>query len=75
MCGKEKEITEHHLTIKPRRKNKKIPSSIPLCRNCHDAIELAKSYILKERRLRKAFNRGYKKGFEDGKLTRENLNI
>ncbi len=71
LCGNKKGITNHHLTIKPMRKNRKTPKIIPLCRNCHDAVESAKVYISKANRLRKSYNKGYEKGFEEGKKSGE----
>lgn len=66
MCGKGKNITWHHLTIKPLRKNRKRPNIIPLCRSCHDAVEEAKVYISKTNKLKKSYNKGYDNGFEAG---------
>ncbi len=39
ICGKGKKATIHHLRKTNRKGKGKVVGEIPLCRNCHDAVE------------------------------------
>jgi len=59
ICGKGKRTTNHHLREVTFRGKGRVTGEIPLCRDCHDAIECMKRFV----KLKQA----YKKGFEEGR--------
>ncbi len=63
ICGTDKKITQHHLTLGPKKGNRTKPIKVPICRKCHDIIEAAKVYVSRAKRLRESYQRGYEKGY------------
>ncbi len=56
ICGKGKRATLHHLREINHRNKGKVKGIIPLCRDCHNAIESMKRFV----KLKQAYKRGQK---------------
>ena len=47
---------------------------MPLCRTCHDLVEEAKVYVKEMKRLKKAYNLGFKQGMDYAILNKNEKN-
>ena len=67
VCGKKKGLTIHHLReFRGKRLKGKPNGEIPLCRECHDLLEMEKVEMKWSKKLIKAREESYNKGFKDG---------
>lgn len=75
LCGSLENITAHHLKVaetRPKKVREKLGiilyngEVIPVCRDCHDRIEEAKTIINYAKKMKAVYTSGYEKGFKEG---------